>query len=310
LFATAETAYQSREFGWVFLIFSMVTLIGGFFDWRYGYLTFLTVFAAGFGVGFAVPMAAALTISLFMGTVVLITAGIFMLVVAPSGNFQFISLLAAEEHGRSFVTFSRPAPSSWSPVDFANAISSLTNVDTDILSKVLSQTMTSLVPLFGILMWAAAMVLAYLLFMRVEKGAAQDKPSPKGWMFRSLPGVLLVVGGLVAVLWASAKVDLFAVLVFLGCIPASALAFTMRGLGERSLPLYYGVEEVKSSDVGKKISEMVNFRKADFKEIGGLTEVKREVKNAIMVPLLEPDMAGKYGIKPSKGILLFGPPGC
>jgi SpoVK/Ycf46/Vps4 family AAA+-type ATPase len=50
--------------------------------------------------------------------------------------------------------------------------------------------------------------------------------------------------------------------------------------------------------------------KAGFKDIGGLVDVKREVKNAIMVPLLEPDMAAKYGVKPSKGILLFGPPGC
>jgi SpoVK/Ycf46/Vps4 family AAA+-type ATPase len=74
--------------------------------------------------------------------------------------------------------------------------------------------------------------------------------------------------------------------------------------------MQYGVEELKSSDVGKKISEMVGFRKASFKDIGGLEDVKREVKNALMVPLLEPEMATKYGVKPTKGIMLFGPPGC
>lgn len=306
---TASTAYQSREFGWVFLMLSLVAMVGGFFDWRYGYLTLLTVFASGFGIGFAVPIAVALTISLLMGSLVLVTAGIFLLVIAPSGNFDMISLLSSQGGKLSFVTFSRPVPSMWSPVDLANAVSSITTTDMNTISRVLSETMGDLTPLLGLLSWAGAMVLSYYLFNHHIKGR-EGKIDVKGWALRASPGALLFLVAVASYVLSTVEFNAFTVFALLTCFPASLLAFVIRDLGEASLPMYFGVEEIKSSDVGMKISEMVNFRKATFKDIGGLEDVKREVKNAIMVPLLEPDMATKYGVKPSKGILLFGPPGC
>ncbi len=307
---TAAAAYQSREFGWMFLMLSLVTMIGGFFDWRYAYLTLLTVFATGFGLGFAVPMASALLISLFMGGAVLLTAGAFLLIIAPSGNFDLISLLASQGHAKSFVTFSRPIPDPWTPVDLANALSSITNVDMDTISTVLSDTMGTLVPFVGLLGWALAMIVAYMIFVRLEKGNSGRKLDLKGWALRTLPGLVLLTVGIITYVWASVEFNAFTIFAFASCILASILAFNLRGFGEESLPIHFGVEEVRSSDVGMKISEMVNFRKAAFNDIGGLEDVKREVKNALMVPLLEPEMATKYGVKPSKGILLFGPPGC
>ena len=310
LFVSASAAYQSREFGWVFLVFSLVVMIGGFFDWRYAYLTYLTVFAAGLGVGYAVPLVAALAISLFMGTVVLITAGVFLLVIAPSGNFNFYSLLATAPHDRSFVTFSRPADANWSPVDFVNAIGSLSEVDLDIISKVLSETASELMPLVGLLGWGLALVAIYLIFKRVEKGKVVEDPDPKGWGMRLIPAAILIAVTVVIYFWAGLDFTIWFPVALIGAIPAAILPFTVRKFGEETLPISYGMEEVKSSDVGQKISEMVGFRKATFKDIGGLENVKREVKNAITVPLLEPEMAEKYGVKPSKGMMLFGPPGC
>ncbi|MGA1821369.1 MAG: AAA family ATPase [Thermoplasmatota archaeon] len=310
VFVSASAAYQSREFGWIFLVFSLVTMIGGFFDWRYAYLTYLTVFAAGLGVGFAVPLAAALTMSIFMGSVVLITAGIFLLIIAPSGNFVYYSLIATSAHERSFVTFSREVDPNWSPVDFVNAIGSLSSVDTNIISTVLSETGTSLMPFVGLLGWGAAMVAIYLIFKRVEKDHSTYDPKLKGWLIRLIPGAILIVTSVVTFLWAEVDFSIWYPLALLGCIPASLLPFAVRKFGEETLPMEYGVEEIKSTDIGKKISEMVGFRRATFNDIGGLEEVKREVKNALMVPLLEPEMATRYGVKPSKGMLLFGPPGC
>jgi len=179
-----------------------------------------------------------------------------------------------------------------------------------IISKVLTDTLGDLVPFVALLGWAAAMLIAYAIFHRFEKGSASGTVDARRWALRAVPGILLLIVGIATLLWAGVGLNAFIVFPFLACIPASILAFTLRGFGEESLPLHYGVEEVRSSDVGMKISEMVNFRKAEFKDIGGLEEVKREVKNAIMVPLLEPDMATKYGIKPTKGVMLFGPPGC
>jgi transitional endoplasmic reticulum ATPase len=45
-------------------------------------------------------------------------------------------------------------------------------------------------------------------------------------------------------------------------------------------------------------------------DIGGLEEVKQDLKEAVEWPLKNPEVFEKLGIKPPKGILLYGPPGC
>jgi transitional endoplasmic reticulum ATPase len=45
-------------------------------------------------------------------------------------------------------------------------------------------------------------------------------------------------------------------------------------------------------------------------DIGGLEEVKQELKEAVEWPLKNPEIFNRLGIKPPKGILLYGPPGC
>ncbi len=46
-----------------------------------------------------------------------------------------------------------------------------------------------------------------------------------------------------------------------------------------------------------------------FNDIGGLKEVKRELINSIILPMLNPDDYAKYGER-SRRILMYGPPGC
>jgi len=45
-------------------------------------------------------------------------------------------------------------------------------------------------------------------------------------------------------------------------------------------------------------------------DIGGLDEVKQELKEAVEWPLKTPEVFSRLGIKPPKGILIYGPPGC
>ncbi len=53
--------------------------------------------------------------------------------------------------------------------------------------------------------------------------------------------------------------------------------------------------------------EIPNVR---WEDIGGLEDVKRQLVEAIEWPLKYPEKFDRMGIKPPKGILLYGPPGC
>ncbi len=50
--------------------------------------------------------------------------------------------------------------------------------------------------------------------------------------------------------------------------------------------------------------------KVRWQDVIGLEKVIKALKEAIEIPLLHQDLVEEYGVKPSKGVLLFGPPGC
>lgn len=49
--------------------------------------------------------------------------------------------------------------------------------------------------------------------------------------------------------------------------------------------------------------------KVDYSTIGGLSEQIRELRESIELPLMNPELFMRVGIKPPKGVLLYGPPG-
>ena len=57
-------------------------------------------------------------------------------------------------------------------------------------------------------------------------------------------------------------------------------------------------------------AEMVEKPNVDYKNVGGLDEQIMQVREAIELPLEQPELFKKVGIEPPKGILLVGPPGC
>ncbi|KAL9541112.1 hypothetical protein MBANPS3_009303 [Mucor bainieri] len=59
-------------------------------------------------------------------------------------------------------------------------------------------------------------------------------------------------------------------------------------------------------------AEMVEstLPKRDWDDMGGYTTIKDRMKQAILLPLLQPQVFTKLGIKPPSGLLLYGPSGC
>lgn len=52
-----------------------------------------------------------------------------------------------------------------------------------------------------------------------------------------------------------------------------------------------------------------NPGKVSYSDIGGLSEQIRQLREVIELPLINPELFVRVGIKPPKGVLLFGPPG-
>ena len=54
----------------------------------------------------------------------------------------------------------------------------------------------------------------------------------------------------------------------------------------------------------------VEVPSVQWADVGGLTDVKQELQEAVEWPIKKPEVFKRIGIRPPKGILLFGPPGC
>jgi len=70
----------------------------------------------------------------------------------------------------------------------------------------------------------------------------------------------------------------------------------------------YVYERVPKSEVEELVLEEVPD--IDYDKIGGLIRQIDQIRDAIELPYLYPDMFKEHQLKPPKGVLLYGPPGC
>jgi AAA family ATPase len=47
-----------------------------------------------------------------------------------------------------------------------------------------------------------------------------------------------------------------------------------------------------------------------WQDIGGLQDLKLKLKQAVEWPIKHPEVFIRMGIKPPRGVLMYGPPGC
>lgn len=67
------------------------------------------------------------------------------------------------------------------------------------------------------------------------------------------------------------------------------------------------LKNVEPSAMREVLVETPNLKWSD---VGGLEGTKKELKRVVEKPIRDPESFKKYGIKPPRGIMLYGPPGC
>jgi transitional endoplasmic reticulum ATPase len=69
----------------------------------------------------------------------------------------------------------------------------------------------------------------------------------------------------------------------------------------------YALGQSNPSSLRETVVEVPN---TTWKDIGGLEDVKRELRELVQYPVEHPEMFEKFGMQPSRGVLFYGPPGC
>ncbi|MEE9150764.1 MAG: AAA family ATPase, partial [Thermoplasmata archaeon] len=324
IFITGSAAYQTPEFGLVFLVFSLIVMLCSFYDWRFGYLVFLTIFLSRFGMPFIVPIFATMVFSTFLAISVTLCAGVFLVMLVSASNFQVMGLIAGAQHTFGFMVFEKPVVDNFTPGTFASVLSKIATANGDVIGSVLEEGFaTSMLPFFVLAFWCFGV---FLLSYLVDEKKRLSFTTLKQWLKfpadtrRSLKivffSIFMIVIPAMAVIYQFGYLKstgilntIMMALYFVGC---AAVIYTtvVFCLLIREMFREYFTSKIGVSVIGSRVSEMSDLGKTTFDQVGGLEDVKMDIKESILVPLLRPDIAEKFGVEPAKGILLFGAPGC
>ncbi|MCL6424104.1 proteasome ATPase [Brachybacterium sp. JHP9] len=68
------------------------------------------------------------------------------------------------------------------------------------------------------------------------------------------------------------------------------------------------LEQLETAEITDLVLEQVPD--TSFEQIGGLADQIEAIRDAVELPFLQQDLYREYGLRPPKGVLLYGPPGC
>lgn len=304
IFVIGSTGYQHPAFGWLFMMFALIIVICSLFDWRFGFIVFLTIFVSRLGIAFIIPITAGLLFSVFMGIAVAIASGIFITFLVTSSDFTILSFFIGPTHKYGFITFSKPHLDNFMPIHLYDALEGINNVNMDSLGTILYSNYTSMIPFIQIIIWTLVVFVFVYLFREYSNGDIE-----KSLEISIIPSLILIFSSIGVVLVYDHSINLNTGLLMTGILGIffSVTTFTFFSM-ELFKEFYLG--RTQKMPIGTRIGEMLSLRRTSFKEIGGLRNIKREIKDTMIGPLLRPTKAREYGVEPPRGIMLFGPPGC
>jgi transitional endoplasmic reticulum ATPase len=81
-------------------------------------------------------------------------------------------------------------------------------------------------------------------------------------------------------------------------------------LYDKSVALENAQKDTVGGGKGKNAMVPIEKPETTFNDVGGMENVKEEIRKAIVYPFEHPNLYALYGKRVGEGILLYGPPGC
>ena len=304
IFVIAAASYQNTEFGWLYLLFATLILVIALFNWKFGYLVFLGIWLSKLGLAFVIPTMGIMFYSLMTGIAAGVFVYLYLMFFTGFLNMNSLAFFVAPEHDYALATFSRELPASLTPSTITHYLGQLSNVDLHEINIIFQANFTSMTPLLEMVLWIGAL----LLFGKLYQTFRNRSPL-KNAGISSLAAFIPSLSFLVLMFHYGHPIE-WEALVQAGLLPLALLGMVLFGYNMRSILPKFFSEKRDGETVGTSLSEVTNFRETEEKEVGGLENIKEEIKNSILIPLKRSDVALRYKVEPPHGILMFGPPGC
>jgi len=310
LLITPAVAYQSGGLGLIFLFATIPVLFASLLDWRFGAGVFLTLLLAPYGLSFIGPIFLGLIFSLYLGLAVAVAGGLLISLFVTLGNFPVFGYLTGPGgNGTVSLVTGHAAPllpalpiPYFSLNSLGAAYGSLFNPNLNQLSTGGGGLGALPIPLAEIGVWCLA---TWLVTYVARERSTQTTENVLRYSTAS--GALVAAGtfgGLFAfgyVGWSSLAVILI--------VPAMVSSVIAALILKDSFEAYF-TSRLGGTAVGTRVAEMKGLSKVTFEMVGGLHDVKADIKESMIIPLMRRDVTTRFKLDPPKGILLFGPPGC
>ncbi len=303
IFVIGAAGYQTPEFGLFMLLFSMVVLVIAMFDWKLGYLVFLSIFLSRFGLSLMVPIVAATLFPLLLSISTIVIAGVFLTFMVTCGNMTIAGMLVGPVHDTSFIVFYKPEIVDFIPSDLGVALGYLQDADMSMMGNIIADNLgLTIMPIIQLILWAFVAFLVYMLFNRKK---IQGRFNIALTLVPSITAMMIFINSINLMLTPTPDAINMGYMI----LPMVIASILIGRVGHELYFIYFTNLEVETN-VGTRISDMDNLGESSFQLIGGLDDVKEDIKESIMMPLLMNEVTAKYGVEAPHGILLFGPPGC
>ncbi|HEV2519704.1 MAG TPA: AAA family ATPase [Thermoplasmata archaeon] len=308
LVTAPEVAYQSGALGIIFLFATIPILYAGLIDWRFAYGALLTLFLAPIGLSFIAPIFFAMIFTLYLGIAVAVAGGALIALMVSLGNLPVLGYLAGNTASTTLVAGHSAALQPGLPYPFFSlnsigaAYVNMLFPNFNALIQGSSGAGSLVVPLAEVGAWCIA---AWMVGSALKE---REKQTVDNVTKTGVTAGAIVAIGTVGGLWTTGNLSWYDIALL--AMPVATVAAAAGSLVIRDAFEAYFTSRLGASSVGTRVAEMKGLTKVTFEMVGGLHDVKADIKESMIIPLMRKDVTARFKLEPPKGILLFGPPGC